>query len=60
MLGEESDFVGGKHISHLELYLDSMKGVGSNTSSFLQVMNSIYNSDDYSDSNLHKVSVIIS
>lgn len=32
VLGEESDFVGGQHISHLELYLDSMVLLFSNYS----------------------------
>ena len=40
VLGEESDFVGGQNISHLELYLDSMKDAKADTAVFEMVISS--------------------
>lgn len=53
VLGEESDQVGGRFISHLELYIESMEHMGAETkglNGFLQTMAALKN--DYSDKNI--------
>ncbi|GMT23471.1 hypothetical protein PFISCL1PPCAC_14770, partial [Pristionchus fissidentatus] len=53
VLGEESDQVGGRFISHLELYIESMEHMGADTTGlegFLQSMANLKN--DYSEKNI--------
>jgi len=38
VLGEESDTIGGRNVSHLELYLESMEEAGAETSVFTEMM----------------------
>ncbi|PAV89751.1 hypothetical protein WR25_11218 isoform A [Diploscapter pachys] len=52
VLGEESDFVGGQNISHLELYLDSMKYAKADTAVFEKFMHTICKSSDYTEKSL--------
>ena len=52
VLGEESDFVGGKHISHLELYLESTEAAGATTERVRKVLAAVAKKGDISDAAL--------